>query len=479
MFYLRGVFKLVKKEKKKSKNKKLQEKMFMKKESSWLSFKDAEQKKIFKFADSYKKFMRDSKTERLCIKSTITILKKNGFKDMSKLKTLKTGDKVYKNIKDKTVIAAIIGKNKEEYRLIGSHVDSPRLDLKPHPLYQDSELTLLQSHYYGGIKKYHWVNVPLALHGVAFTKKGKKVEVHIGDKENDPKFIIPDLLPHLAQDQMKREARKTVEGEELNIIFGHMPINDKDIDQKVKFNVMKHLHDEYGLVEEDFACAELEFVPAQNPIDIGLDRGLVGAYGQDDKACVFSSLMALINTKAPKNTALGLFVDKEEIGSYGNTGANSFMLLNFTREYRNLLKLDSEPTKILEHSKSISADGTAAQDPTFSSVNDPHNVSFLGRGVSIEKYGGGGGKYSTNDAHAEYMQEIRGILDEKKIPWQTGELGKVDIGGGGTIAMLLSRYGMDCLDAGPCILGMHSPCEVISKADLYASYLLYKEFFKN
>jgi len=462
---------------KKNPNKKLEEKLFYKKESAWTDFEDSDSKKIFDFAYDYKNFLTESKTERLCIENIKKILDKSGFNNIENIKSLKKGDRGYKVFKGKSLTAFVVGEKNDQFRLIGSHVDSPRLDLKPAPLYQNSELALLKSHYYGGIKKFHWVNTPLELHGIAFTKAGKSIEIHIGDKETDPKFIIPDLLPHLAKEQMKKEASKVIEGEELNIICGHIPLRDKDIKEKVKFTILKYLNDTFGLIEEDFAFAELEFVPAQKSIDIGFDRGLIGGYGQDDRVCVYTSLMALTGIKNPAHTAVAYFSDKEETGSNGDTGAESFSLVNFTFDYIKLTGLSILPWKILESSKAISADVTTAMDPTFSSVNDPQNVSYLGKGVSVEKYGGGGGKYNTNDAHAEYMQFIRALADKNSIPWQTGEMGKIDIGGGGTIAMFMSRFGMDCVDAGPCVLGMHSTCEVTSKADIYSAYLLYKAFF--
>ncbi len=470
---------MTKSQEKQSKNKNLEEKLLYKKESSWLDIEDKDQKKIFAFCDKYKTFMAESKTERLCIKNIVSTLENSGFKNIEKVKSLKKGEKIFKNFKGKTLIACVAGGDMSSFRLIGSHVDSPRLDLKPSPLYQNSELALLQSHYYGGIKKFHWVNTPLELHGIVFTKSGKEVEVHIGSSDSEPKFIIPDLLPHLAREQMKKEAGKIIEGEELNIICGHIPVNDKDIKDKIKFSVLKHLNGKYGLTEEDFIFAELEFVPAQKPVDIGFDSALIGAYGQDDRVCVYTSLMAMAGTEKPAHTAIAYFSDKEETGSYGDTGAESLALLNFADEYARLASLKESPLKILEQSKSLSADVTGAMDPTFSSVNDPQNVSYLGKGVSIEKYGGGGGKYNTNDAHAEYMQHVRTIAEKNNVPWQTGEMGKIDIGGGGTIAMFMSRYGMDCVDAGPSMLGMHSVCEVTSKADIYSAYLLYKAFFKD
>lgn len=461
---------------KKSKYELLQEKIFLKKESSWKKITDTN--KVFSFAEDYKSFLKNAKTERLAVKELIKILEKTGFNDMNKVKSAKTGDKLYKNIKDKTLIAFIVGKDTGKFNIVASHIDSPRLDLKPSPLYEDSGLALLKTHYYGGIKKYHWVNTPLALIGVIFTKQGKKIEIEIGNKKDDPVFIIPDLLPHLAHDQMEKNAKKVVEGEDLNIIIGNIPFNDETIKEQIKFNILKKLNDDYGMIEEDFITAELELVPANNPIDVGLDRSMIAAYGQDDKVCAYASTIALTEIKTPKTTAVSMFFDKEETGSMGDVGAESFILHNFAIDYIEITGIKINPSKLLESSMALSADVTAGQDPNFKDVNDAQNVSYLGHGVSIEKYGGGGGKYHTNDAHAEYFSYIRTILDKNSIPWQTGELGKIDIGGGGTIAMFLSRYGMDCIDAGPCVLGMHSTYEVTCKADIYNSYKLYKQFLK-
>ena len=458
---------------KKTDNKKLKEELFQEKKSSWQYIKD--HKRIFDFADSYKKFIEKSKTERLCVENIRSVLDKNGFKDMDNFKKLKKGDRIYRIIKGKSIIAAVVGESFEKLKIIGSHIDSPRLDLKPTPLYEDSELALLKTHYYGGIKKYHWVNVPLSLHGIIHTKKGKKVQLQIGENEDEPKFIISDLLIHLSRDQLKKEGSKVIEGEQMNVYFGHCPVNSDELNEKIKFNVLKKLYEEHGIVEEDFNFAELQFVPALKPIDIGIDKSMIGAYGHDDRACAYASMEALVDSK-PTDTAIALFVDKEEIGSVGNTGAQSFLLQDFINDYAVLVGCSKD---LLRNAESISADGTCAMDPTHKEVFDAQNTNYIGRGVSIDKYGGSGGKYNTNDAHAEYMQKIRNVIEKNNIPWQTGELGKVDMGGGGTIAMFLSNYGMDCVDAGPCILGMHSTCEVISKADLYCSYLLYKGFFED
>jgi aspartyl aminopeptidase len=461
---------------KKDQDKILQEKLLVNRDSSWLITKD--EKNIFKFAEDYKIFLDNTKTERKSVSYIIKKLVKSGFKDFNKITALKTGDKFYSNIKNKALIAGIVGKNKEMIHLIGSHIDSPRLDLKPHPLYEDSELALMQTHYYGGIKKYHWVNTPLALHGLIITKN-KTIELNLGENPQDPIFMISDLLPHLSSRQMKKEARDIIEGEELNIIVGHIPIKNKEVKTKIKLAVLKYLYETYGIIEEDFNCAELELVPANKARDVGFDKGLVAAYGQDDSVCVYTSMEALLKTKTPLQTALCFFADKEEIGSHGNTGATSNILINFAVDYVEKAKLKITATKLLEHSKAISADVTAGMDPNFKDVHDPENVSYLGRGIAIEKYGGGGGKYGTNDASAEYMDYLRKMLNKNNIKWQTGELGKIDLGGGGTIAMYLSRYGMDCVDAGPAVLGMHSTYEITSKIDVYSAFQFYKVFFEN
>ncbi|MFW6378688.1 MAG: aminopeptidase, partial [Nanoarchaeota archaeon] len=338
-------------------------------------------------------------------------------------------------------------------------------------------LAMLKSHYYGGIKKYQWVNTPLAMHGLVTTKDGKEIHLDIGENENDPKFIIADLLPHLARQQMEKTGSKVIEGEEMAITFGSIPVNDDDIKEQVKFTILKELNDRYGIIEEDFGFAEIQFVPSGKSIDVGLDRGLVGAYGQDDKVCVYSSLQALLDITSPHHTAVGMFVDKEEIGSMGNTGAASMILHNFAYDYKRLTGIPIDVSTLLEMSESISADVTAAVNPNHKGVQDDSNASLLGYGVSVEKYGGGGGKYSTHDAHGEYMAKLRRLLDKNNIAWQTGELGKIDIGGGGTIGMFMSRYGMDCVDAGPSVLSMHSPLELVSKADVYSAYEFYKAFF--
>ncbi|MBN2367409.1 aminopeptidase [Candidatus Woesearchaeota archaeon] len=464
---------------KKSEEKKLQEKLCRKKESAWKDTGDKGKKAIFAFAEGYMDFLGRSKTERPAARNIITMLKKAGFKDINSAKTLKTGDKVYLDQKGKSVICAVIGKNEKRMNLLGAHIDSPRLDLKPNPVFEDKGLAMLKTHYYGGIKKYHWTNVELALHGVIHTKSGKKIEFALGEKGDDPKFIVSDLLPHLAKKQMEKTGSEIIEGEQLNVYVGNIPIKGEDIKDSVKLNVLKSLNKEYGIIEEDFSFAELNFVPAGIPSDIGFDRSMIAGYGHDDKACSYAGLKAIIDMKQPEVTAAVYFSDKEEIGSIGNTGAYSFMLMDFAELLIANLSLKITTGEMLRNSKAISADVSAAINPSFPEVHEESNAALIGHGVVVEKYTGYGGKYSANDASAEYMSEIRALLDKNKIIYQTGEIGKIDSGGGGTIALYLSRYGMDTVDIGPAVLGMHSPREVLSKVDLYETYRLYKAFLEN
>lgn len=462
--------------KKASKDEKLQKLLLHKTKSVWNSF---DEKKVFSFSEKYKSFLSVAKTERLSYSEILSRLKKSGFKNAENLKSTKKGDKLYYTFKNKTIFAFVVGKNKENLRLIGSHMDSPRLDLKPNPLVEDSGLALLKSHYYGGIKKYQWVNIPLALHGIVYLSSGKKLTLSIGEKESDPKFLIPDLLIHLSQNQMERKGNKIVQGEELQILFGSIPIKDSKYSEKIKLAVLKKLYDKYKLTEKDFVGAELEFVPALKPFDVGIDKSLIGAYGQDDHVCVFTSLNALLDLKKPNSTAATLFVDKEEIGSVGNTGAASFLLRNFAARYVSLAKLSITVDEFLQSALSVSADVGAGLNPIYKDVHDITNAPLLGRGPIIYKYKGVGGKSYTDDASAEYVHIIKTLFEKFKLPWQSAEGGRIDLGGGGTIAMYLSRYGMDTIDVGPAVLAMHSPCEVISKVDVYSSYLFYKAFLSD
>jgi aspartyl aminopeptidase len=448
------------------------ENLLLKKETAWSKNKT----QVFSFAKSYMDFLFVSKTEREATKTIIKELTKNGFKEIHSVKTLKPGDKVYLNQKGKSVIATVIGKN-NELRILGAHIDSPRLDLKPNPVLESNNLAMLKTHYYGGIKKYQWTNIDLALYGVIHTKKGKKIEFKIGEKENEPRFIVSDLLPHLARKQMEKKGSEIIEAEQLNIYIGNIPLDEKDAKDKVKLNVLKILNEKYSITEEDFSFAELNFVPSGKPNEIGFDKSLISGYGQDDKACSYATLKSIIEIKNPKNICIGYWSDKEEIGSYGNTGAQSFILLDFAQILVDKLNLKITAKELLKNGKAISADVSAGVNPAFPEVHEMNNAAIIGNGVVIEKYTGGGGKYSANDTHAEYMHEIRQLIDKNKIAYQTAEIGKVDIGGGGTIALYMSRFGMDILDVGPAVLGMHSPREVMSKVDLYETFRLYKAFF--
>lgn len=446
------------------------------KKSVWEKTSSDYHKKIFAFNEGYKTFLARAKTERLTVDYLVEELKKNKFKEFNQQKS-KTGDKLYMVYKEKVVLAWIVGKEKDSMALIGSHSDSPRLDLKPLPLVEDISLAVFKTHYYGGVKKYHWVNTPLALHGVVYTKKGKKITLSLGEKEDEPVFVISDLLPHLAKEQYEKKVSQFISGEQLMALVGSIPIKDEDMQEKIKLAILEKLNKEYGVVEEDFATAELCFVPQSQPRDVGFDKSLLAAYGQDDGVCVYTSLQALFDTPKPQSTAVALFIDKEETGSDGDTGAQSYLLRQFAQHYLTSVGSKLSVDMFLAQAKSLSADVTSGVNPNHKEVQDATNASKLGHGVSLEKYGGGGGKYSTNDASAEYMHFIRQLLNNENVYWQTGENGRIDLGGGGTIAKYFSRYGMNCVDVGPCVLGMHSPYEVVSKADVYEAYKCYKAFF--
>jgi len=443
------------------------DKLSIKKKSFWEEQKSTEIKKAFKLAEEYKDFLSKAKVEREAVKEIEKYAKKHKLK-------------YYKN-NEKSI--AVIKKGKQKLakgiKIIGSHIDSPRLDLKPYPLYEDTNLALLKTHYYGGIKKYQWVNHLLSLHGIVILKGGKKIEVIIGEKENEPVFTVADLLPHLAsKKQGERELFKGIEGEEMNILCGSIPINDKKVKEKIKIAVLEKLNKDYGLTETDFASAELQAVPAGKPRDLGFDKSMIAGYGQDDKACAFTSLKALIEAKN-KQTIIAIFYDKEEIGSTGVTGAQSRFIAYVIEE---LIKESKEKTSLLEvmkNSEAISADVTAGVNPTYKDVMDLQNSVSIGYGIGLEKTTGYGGKYDGSEATAEYIRKLIDLFDKNKIKWQTGELGKVDEGGGGTIAKYLAHYGVNIIDAGAPVLSMHSPLEITSKADIYETYRAYKIFLEN
>ncbi len=467
---------------KKTKYQKLEEKLALKKKSAWALFTDKQKKDAFKLCDDYKLFLGKVKTEREAVKEIEAFAKDKGFSQIGNVKKLIPGARVYDIFKDKNAALIIAGKKplSSGARIIVSHIDSPRLDLKPKPLYEDSGIALMKTHYYGGIKKYQWVNTPLSLHGVVVKSDGVKVEVNIGEDLSDPVFVVSDLLPHLsAKEQNKRTTVNIIKGEELNLIVGNIPVADDSIKQKIKLAVLEHLFDKYGIVEEDFVSAELEAVPADAPRDVGFDRAFVGGYGQDDRVSVFTSMEAVESIKTPEHTTIVLFYDKEEIGSVGNTGARSKYieyLFGMILEKLGEDKFSHTVQKSLINSIALSADVSAAVNPTFKSVNDLYNSHLCGYGVALEKYSGGGGKYSGSDASAEFVGKIRSLFIDKGVPWQAGELGKVDEGGGTTIAVFFASQGMDIIDVGVPVLGMHSPFEIVSKADIYSAYLAYKAF---
>lgn len=430
------------------------------------------------FAEGYKTFMGTAKTEREIADYFRSVAERNGYTEFDKKKKYKAGDAVYRMNRGKALILCRFGEKpvSEGVRIAASHIDSPRLDLKPNPLYEADEMAFFKTHYYGGIKKYQWTTVPLSLHGVVIKADGEKVEVCIGEKDDEPQFVITDLLPHLSKEQSQRPLSQGVKGEELNVLVGSLPFKDDDESELVKLNILKFLNDKYGIIEKDFITAELEMVPAYGPRDIGFDRSFIGAYGHDDRVCAYPAAMANMNVLKPLYTSVTVLTDKEETGSDGNTGLNSAYLEYFIRD---LAELEGVPGHdVLSRSECLSADVTAAFDPTFPDVLDKRNCAYANKGVCFSKYTGAGGKYDTSDATAEFFGKIRLMLENAGIAWQTGELGKVDAGGGGTVAKYVANLDIDVIDIGVPVLSMHSPFEVISKLDLYSAYQAFSEFFR-
>jgi aspartyl aminopeptidase len=471
--------------KKSNKKSKLEEKLTRKQELIWEKLSDKQKKTVIEFSQGYKDFLAKAKTEREAVSEVIKFATKNGFKPIDKVKNPKAGTKIYLTNRNKNIALVVLGKEpvRSGVNIIGSHIDAPRLDLKQNPLYEDDEtnLALLKTHYYGGIKKYQWVNQPLAVHGKIVKGDGTSVDITVGEDPKDPAFTITDLEPHLYRKaQGQRKLPEGIKGEELNVLVGSIPIKDEEAKKKVKLWVLAYLNKKYKIVEEDFTTAELEVVPAGPPRDIGFDMSMVGAYGQDDRICAYSSMVAIADIKIPKRTAVALFFDKEEIGSEGNTGVRSRFLENLIGELIELKNpdyRDSELRKTLTNSKALSSDVTGGVNPNFKDVHEMKNAPRIGYGVVMTKFTGAGGKYSSNDANAEYIGELRRVFNKNKVPWQTGELGKVDEGGGGTIAKFLAEHNMEVVDCGPAILSLHAPFEVASKADVYASYQGYKAFY--
>mgnify|MGYP005779868305 FL=1 len=455
----------------------------MKTENAWKKYTD--KKEIFDFCGAYKEFMSRCKTERECITEMINMARKAGYRDLDGITAqgieLKPGDKVYANNMGKTLAMYIVGQEPMEkgMRILGAHVDSPRLDLKQNPLYEDTELAMMDTHYYGGVKKYQWVTLPMALHGVVVKKDGEVVQVVIGEKEDDPVVGISDLLIHLSGKQMQKNAAEVVEGENLDVLVGSIPLTDEE-KEPVKAQILELLKEQYGIEEEDFLSAELEVVPAGPAKDYGLDRSMIMAYGHDDRVCAYPSFMAMLAQDKVEYTSVCLLVDKEEIGSVGATGMQSRFFENTTAEVMNAAGQYSELSlrRALKNSMMLSSDVSAAFDPNYPEVMEKKNSAYLGHGITFNKYTGSRGKSGSNDANPEYIARLRKVMEENQVAFQTAELGKVDQGGGGTIAYILANYNMEVIDCGVAVLNMHSPWEIASKVDIYEAYKGYCAFLK-
>lgn len=464
--------------KEKSRAEELKEKLFYNPKHASEVISQEETDKADAFCEEYKSFLNKAKTEREAVVYVLEKAKKNGFVEFNRAKKYNAGDKVYYNNRGKSIILAVIGKKGLENgaRLSAAHIDSPRLDMKQNPLYEDTEIAYFKTHYYGGVKKYQWTAIPLSLHGVVVKRDGTKAYVNVGEDDNDPKFVVTDLLPHLAAEQMKRTLADGIRGEELNILIGSRPFKDDEASEKVKLNIMNILFEKYGIIESDFLSAELEAVPAFKSCDIGFDRSMIGSYGHDDRVCAYPAAEAVFNIENPEYTAITVLTDKEEIGSDGNTGLNSSYFKYFVADLANTQGVNYHT--VLSNTHCLSADVNAAFDPTFPDVSEKRNASYINKGVVITKYTGSRGKAGTSDASAEYMGKIRSMLDGADVVWQSGELGKVDAGGGGTVAMYLAALDIDVVDLGVPVLSMHAPFEVVSKLDVYMSYRAFKTFFE-
>lgn len=441
-------------------------------------------REMLDFCDEYMEFLDKGKTERECVNVAMQMAEDRGFVPFSEKKKLKAGDKVYFINRKKNIMLAVIGSEDIEkgVNIVGAHIDSPRLDLKQNPLYESNGQALLKTHYYGGIKKYQWTAIPLAIHGVCYTKDGEQVEVCIGEKEEDPVFCITDLLPHLSREQMSKKLSEAIEGESLNLLVGGMGVNDCEIDHSVKMNVLNILNIAYGITEEAFLSAELEIVPSFKAKNVGLDMSFVGSYGQDDRVCAFTALKSIFNVEGPAKTAVCLLVDKEEIGSEGNTGMMSKFFDMAIAELINKLDGSCDMIKynrVIRNSACMSSDVSAALDPNYESAFEKQNSALAGKGIAIMKYTGAGGKSGSSDASSEFMHEILSIMDKNGVIWQSCELGKVDKGGGGTIAKYVANLNMNVVDCGVPVLSMHSPFEVTAKGDIYMAYKAYLAFYKD
>ncbi|MBO3445713.1 aminopeptidase [Clostridium sp. CCUG 7971] len=438
---------------------------------------------IMSYANEYKLFLDNGKTERTSAREIVKIAKENGYISIDEViqrGSISPGDKIYAANKDKSVALFVMGKNPLEkgMKVIGAHIDAPRIDLKPNPLYQEANLGFFKTHYYGGIKKYQWTATPLSIHGVVILNDGKKVDICIGEDENDPVFCITDLLVHLAGDQMQKKLSDGITGESLNILVGHIPLEGEEKDA-IEQNILKILNDKYGMIEEDFLSAEIEVVPSGRARDLGFDKSMVLAYGHDDRVCSYAAVKSIIETEMPEYCAVALCVDKEEVGSQGNTGMQSRFFENTVAE---LIALegnycDLKVRRAMANAKVLSADVSAGYDPNYADAYEKRNSAYMGKGVVLSKYTGSRGKGGCNDANAEFMAEVRRTFNNANVVWQTAELGKVDQGGGGTIAYILANYGAEVIDCGVGVLNMHAPYEIVSKVDIYEMYKGYKAFF--
>ena len=449
---------------------------------AWDKYTEDDLKLVMDFNEGYKDYITKGKTERACVKESVALAKAKGYKNLADMTSLKTGDKVYAVNMDKNVAVFTIGKKplEEGMRVLGAHIDSPRLDVKQNPLYENEGFALLDTHYYGGVKKYQWVTLPLSLYGVVVKKDGTVVDVVIGEDDNDPVVGITDLLIHLSADQMSKPASKVIEGEDLDVTVGSMPLKGEE-KNAVKANILAMLKEKYDIEEEDFLSAEIEVVPSGKARDYGLDRSMVAGYGHDDRVCAYTSLMAELDSDVCDYTSCAILVDKEEVGSIGATGAQSMWFENVVAEMLALMGDDSnlKVRRAMANTKMLSSDVSAGFDPLYPGVNEKKNTAYLGKGVCFNKYTGSRGKGGCNDANPEFIATLRRILDEADVNFQTAELGRVDQGGGGTIAYILGNYGMNVIDAGIAVLNMHAPWEIVSKADVYEAYNAYKTFLKN
>ncbi len=470
----------------------------MKRENVWKTYDEAQCAALEKLAEEYKSFLDKGKTERECVKEAVRLAEEKGYQSLEKAvaegTALKAGDKVYATCMDKAVALFVLGTEpmKQGMRILGAHIDSPRLDLKQIPLYEDTEMVYLDTHYYGGVKKYQWVTIPLAIHGVVAKKDGTVIPVCIGEAESDPIFCVTDLLIHLSGEQMEKKAKVVIEGENLDVLIGSRPLtegaDEESLDgekkesskEAVKAGILKILKEQYDMEEEDFISAELEIVPAGKARDCGLDRSMIASYGHDDRVCGYTSLAALLEVEAPKQTCCCLLVDKEEIGSVGATGMQSRFFENIVAELMNCMGQYNELDlrRCLTNCKMLSSDVSAAYDPLYASVFEKKNSAYFGNGLVFNKYTGSGGKSRSNDANAEYVSWIRKVMEEANVAFQTAELGRVDVGGGGTIAYISAQYGMEVIDSGVAVLNMHAPMEIVSKADVYEAKKGYLAFLQ-